>query len=596
MTPNNRRLNLIVAAAMGLVVFPVVVEAGDEPLSAVGSVMKLLKSGRVPPSRLGPVFEQIARRGNEHDLAYLFKQASATESYDAELRLTALRLLAEAASRRGVRPAGDLSSIAALIRKTEDDPVSELHLTALRLAGLWKVESAAGVLQTIVLGPDAPPPVRGEALRALAAIGGPRAREVIVELTGTKQPIALRMEAVAALSGLDVRTAAERAAVVLTEATAEDDPSGLVKAFLDRKGGSETLAGAIEQSPPSADVAKLALRTIYAVGRSDPELSGVLGRIAGIDADPKPPTREEILRLVPRVVAEGDAARGEGIFRRADLSCMKCHSVSKAGGQVGPDLSAVGASSPVDYLLSSVFDPDQQIKEAFQTRVVMTSEGLVHHGILIDRTDEGLVLKEATGEVLTVPENDIEAEMEGKSLMPKGLTKFMTEAEILDLVRFLSMLGKPNTEYAIRETQRMQRWRVLQNVSQSFIDEIPAMSPLQKRFGRDRNIAPAYSRVNGELPLEALAAQSGAPVVYVMGAVEVTQGGEIGVRVNSAVGLTMWLNEQMSNEAEWTTELARGRYAIMIRVDTRERSAETLTLELFRVPGSKAEFTVVDGA
>ena len=53
------------------------------------------------------------------------------------------------------------------------------------------------------------------------------------------------------------------------------------------------------------------------------------------------------------VLARGDAARGEQVFRRSDTSCFQCHAIGGAGGQLAPDLRAIGASSPMDYLIDS---------------------------------------------------------------------------------------------------------------------------------------------------------------------------------------------------------------------------------------------------
>jgi len=44
---------------------------------------------------------------------------------------------------------------------------------------------------------------------------------------------------------------------------------------------------------------------------------------------------------------------------------------------------------------------------------------------------------------ITIPTADIDEEIEGKSLMPQGITKFLTHDEFLDLAKFISELGKP---------------------------------------------------------------------------------------------------------------------------------------------------------
>ena len=92
------------------------------------------------------------------------------------------------------------------------------------------------------------------------------------------------------------------------------------------------------------------------------------------------------------------------------------------------------------------------------TRVIVTDDGETHTGIIVDRDEVRVNLRDAAGKVVTIPTADIEEEAEGKSLMPQGLTKFLTRQELVDVVRFLSELGKPGP-YAIRKTPTIQRWR-----------------------------------------------------------------------------------------------------------------------------------------
>ena len=90
------------------------------------------------------------------------------------------------------------------------------------------------------------------------------------------------------------------------------------------------LAAAIgRQGAIPADAAKLALRAVYALGRSDPALVAALSRAAGLSAETKPLSPTELNELVALVAAQGDPARGELIFRRADLNCMSCHSLEQ---------------------------------------------------------------------------------------------------------------------------------------------------------------------------------------------------------------------------------------------------------------------------
>ena len=201
--------------------------------------------------------------------------------------------------------------------------------------------------------------MRASAIEALATIGGQAGRSRIEELDRRRaQPAGVRVLAVAALARLDVDAAAARAAELIPQAAAERvDLKPLMAAFLNRQGAGAILAAAIERQHIPADSAKLALRAVYALGQADPALVAALGRAAGISTEVKPPTPAELSALVAEVAAKGDPARGELIFRRTDLNCMTCHALSKAGGDVGPDLSSIGQSSPPDYIINSILDP-----------------------------------------------------------------------------------------------------------------------------------------------------------------------------------------------------------------------------------------------
>ncbi|MCA1685396.1 MAG: c-type cytochrome, partial [Planctomycetia bacterium] len=317
-----------------------------------------------------------------------------------------------------------------------------------------------------------------------------------------------------------------------------------------------------------------------------------------LDAEVKPLDPMAMEGLIAEVVAKGDPARGEAVFRRADVNCTKCHAVSGAGGGVGPDLSALGSSSPVDYVINSIMLPDQAIKEEFHTLVVVTTEGQVFQGIVADRDDKRVVLREATGELRTVPASDIEDSKEGGSLMPRGLVNFMTRAEFVDLVRFLSELGKPGP-YGIRSTPTVQRWRYLKPVPPALAGSVPDAPAFKSQVWNadpDRWL-PAYARTAGDLPLDELTPEAG-KVLYLQGEVEVSHGDRVVVKLNSARGVTVWVDEQRApafTGSEFSTELPSGRHRLTFRVDTPARNGVPLKVEVLKPPGSSAEYAVLGG-
>lgn len=565
----------------------------DDPPSAVGAVLKLLKSDNVPEKNLGTIIKMVSERGNEHDLAFLLDQVQTSTKLAPSTRVKMLDGLAGAATTRKLQPAGDLNSIARLIVPQEGKQDTALQLRAVRLAGLWKVAGASASLHQLAVAPKTSVELRQAALEALTSLGPEATKSTLAALLEPAQPFAVRGLAVAALAKADLDRAAATAAEILKSAEGRDDPGPIVDAFLARQGGADKLAAALEKTPPSADTAKLCLRRMYASGRSDANLQAVLGKLAGIETNPRPLTKEQTAELIAEAERQGDAHRGELVFRRSDLSCMKCHAVSKAGGQVGPDLSAIGASSPVEYLVTSIFDPDQAIKEAYISKTVITNSGQTFSGIIADRTDTELKLKSADGKEIAIPLADIDEEIEGKSLMPKGLPSLMTKAEILDLVKFLSMLGKPG-EFEIRSTARMQRWRVYAD-SSALGTEVPDTNSFKVNIlGSDRWV-PIYATTSGNLPLADCENLAKAPIVYLLGEVDVVEAGPVELRLDSAEGVLVWIDGNEHPDLATPAELSTGRHSIALRVQRDARKSPTLKLELVRPADSGAQFNVVDG-
>jgi putative heme-binding domain-containing protein len=571
----------------------------DDPPAPDSPLVKLLKSGRVPEARQGAVVDMIGKRGTAGDIAFLFQQVTSPDGFSAPIKLKALEALTEAASNRKLRPGNDADKLVTLIRPSSSRVEPGLQKAAVRLAGVWKLEAAALALEALAVAPASEETLRSEALEAIASIGGGAARARIEALTGPAQPTAIRILAVASLAKLDVDAAAERAALILAQPPDPGrDLTPLVAAFLNRQGGADVLAAKLGQHPPPADSARMALRTVYALGHAEPALVGALSRAAGLTAETRPLATAELNQLVADIAAHGDPARGELIFRRADLNCMSCHSLAKAGGDVGPDLSALGQTSPPDYIINSIYNPDQAIKEQYHTLVVLTSDGQVFQGIVIDKDDQRIVLKEANGTTRAVPVASIEDQKPGGSLMPKGLANLMTRPELVDLVRFLSELGKPGP-YAIRSTPSIQRWKVLKPVPAALSLSIPDKALFQDEIKKSEpgRWTTAFAKVGGKLPLDELTALAGSKVLYVQGEISVSNAGPARFQLDSALGVQFWVDDEPApeNQTEFVTTLTAGRHTMTIRVDTKVRPGHEIKVEITKPTGSPAEFTVVGG-
>jgi len=571
----------MILLAVFAIPFPCFAQNEPRPESAY---VKLLK--KAPEGRVAQIIDLIGKRGTVDDLATVYEKATAADGFAGPVQLKAIEALNDAALTRNLSPKVDFAGLGRLIKATDPRTTPAFRVAAIRLAGVWKVEPLVAELREIAGSKSTEAPSRAAAFEALASIGGVKARASIDDLASSDRPPAVKALAVAALARLDLGLAAEKAAGALTDDARIEDVTPLIAAFLDRQGGGDRLAAALEKKKPTTDGARLALRAVYALGRADDALIAVLNKSAGLEAEPKLPTREEMDALVAEVASKGDSDRGEAIFRRVELNCMKCHAISGAAGGVGPELSALGLSSPVDYVVNSILIPDQAIKEEYQTRMVVTDDGRVLQGIVVEEDDKRLVLKDATGEQRVVPIASIEDSKKGGSLMPKGISSLLTRAEFVDLVRFLSELGKPGP-YAIRSIPTIQRWRVL-NSSPAEIAEVFKAGPSEW--------VPAYGKVAGSLPIDELSGLTTGKILYLQGEINVSTAGSLVLRFNSSQGVTGWLDDQPLPPGDSPSiDASEGLHKLTLRVDPSARNRQPIRVEVLKGEGSPVEFSVVGG-
>lgn len=564
----------------------------DEPPSAVGPVLKLFKSGKVPPERQGTVLEMICSRGNEHDLAVVFEHLMKADA-SVDLKLKMIGWLVDAANTRKTKPSGDLSSSDRLL----SDSDVRVKQAAMKLASAWQLSSAFPSVRSIAVDSTTAPKLRKSAIEALVAIGGEQSKDTLLELAKSTHDYDTRVVAIIAMTGLDIDTACIQVAELLSQSKGNEPIQELITAVLENKSGSDKLAKAVEQSKLPIDVAKSALRFMYSIGRSDPSLSDVLSRAAGVATDPPPPSQEEVAKLAEQVIAKGDAARGEAVFRRSELSCLKCHSIHRAGGQVGPDLSAIGVSSPVDYVINSILNPNLAVKEQYVNTIFLMADGKVLNGVILDRDNDRVIIRDSQGKSIKLATADIEDEKEGKSQMPQGLTKFLTQDEVIDLAKFVSELGKPGA-FAPPKKPCIQRWQYLKEPALELTQEVPHLENVRGLIlgSSEEAWASLYSRVSGGLPLNELPNSQGMKVFYLQGEIQINEPGPISIHIASSQKFHAWLDDQpQESRKEIEANLTQGRHKLILRLEMSGGVADDLKVEVTKPAASTAQFELVGG-
>ena len=152
--------------------------------------------------------------------------------------------------------------------------------------------------------------------------------------------------------------------------------------------------------------------------------------------DAQPAERRQVLEHYRAALGrKGDPGRGREVFKK---NCATCHRVADVGIDVGPDVSDTRTKTAA-ALLADILDPNQAIDNNYVNYLVTLKSGKSLSGILAAETASSITLRRAEKQTDVVLRQDIEEiASSGVSLMPEGLEKTITVADMADLLDFLN--------------------------------------------------------------------------------------------------------------------------------------------------------------
>jgi len=409
----------------------------DTPIdAALPALIRLLKDPKVPERALIRAVNAAFRAGAAEDLAAFAARTDAPEA----ARLEALAVLADWERPSGrdrlmglwrpipPRPPGEAS--AAFQTRMKDllhDPAGAVVVEAAKLAGRFQVEAAGSLLKEAFLDAKAPAAARAAALRAMAEMNQDVTESVVAALA-EKDPALVR-EAVRLLPRAKLPDAGARLEKIASGEAALDVRQAAVAALGDL-GADAALAGLLDRGVPPG----LQLDLLETAAKR-PALKS---QVAAFEALRKP---EDPLGNYRETIEGGDAAAGRRIFlERADVQCVRCHTIGGQGGQVGPPLTQVAAQKTREYLLESLVLPNKQIAEGWGQVAVQLQSDAVEVGRVEKETDAALTLILPDGARKTIPKSELKARKAALSAMPEGLVKNLSKRDLRDLVAFLATL------------------------------------------------------------------------------------------------------------------------------------------------------------
>jgi cytochrome c oxidase cbb3-type subunit III len=158
--------------------------------------------------------------------------------------------------------------------------------------------------------------------------------------------------------------------------------------------------------------------------------------------------------LAPKhLVVSGDPTEGKKIFF-GSAACSNCHMVKGRGGLLGPDLSRVGASRSVSYLVDSIRSPDKELSSGMQdpnnhyglplvydTVTVVTASGKKIIGVVRNEDTFSVQLLTTDQNLEFFLKRDVkEVIHERKSLMPTYSEAALSSSQLQDLIAYLETL------------------------------------------------------------------------------------------------------------------------------------------------------------
>ncbi len=187
---------------------------------------------------------------------------------------------------------------------------------------------------------------------------------------------------------------------------------------------------------------------LYRRGGRDPELyASIRFGIPGTDMAPVRVTDDEVWKLVAfvkrlgsqglREKAPGDPVAGRRVFQT--MGCVVCHSVSKEGGTLGPDLTDVGRRRGLKFLAESLAKPEAEIPIAYRAVEVVLKSGATVTGIRLNRDDLSIQLRDPGDNFrFFLMENVREIRYDKPALMPSYAA--LDPKDFTDVVAYLNSL------------------------------------------------------------------------------------------------------------------------------------------------------------
>jgi putative heme-binding domain-containing protein len=239
----------------------------------------------------------------------------------------------------------------------------------------------------------------------------------------------------------------------LTSGSAEDTA---LKQLVDKSGSQEDRAGAVRRLVQSTEGALALAGQLHRGSLADAEREAAVAiGVASSSSDIRGlfetfiPESQRRATLGPNadpqviLALDGDRERGKLIFFSDGARCRACHEIDDRDASLGPTIQEINKKYPrLAEMLEHALQPSLKIDDPYAAYTVVTNDGRVIAGLLVEQTDREVVIRTAEKQTIRIARDRIdEIRKSDQSLMPERILSDLTAQEAADLLEYLRSHG-----------------------------------------------------------------------------------------------------------------------------------------------------------
>ena len=294
-------------------------------------------------------------------------------------------------------------------------------------------EAVAEALR-IVADTSAAPAARIPLIEICGQLRQPQLLNTLLKLAATEQQPGVLAAAFTALQNYDNPEIAATVASRLPQLTG-DAALAAESLLASRAAWTEQLLAAVTAGKvPAERLSPAAIRRMQL--HDNPRIKSTLESLnlaaAGLTASQVQAETAAVMAALS--TGSGNPRAGKQLYMQ---NCGRCHLLFEEGGRIGPDLTPF-ARDNLERILASVINPSIEIREGFENHLLVTTDGRILNGFLVERDSQVVILKGVDGQNVLVKQDEIEElRVVPQSVMPEGTLKALTEQQLRDLFAYL---------------------------------------------------------------------------------------------------------------------------------------------------------------